>query len=93
VGIDLSGSTPGTDDTAVDQINQQLIESYHQMVDEQCLKLSSLVWVAVKANDVAMVTIIDSNQPEKIIDTFTLGNAIIYAMGSVPGRGAASTRY
>jgi hypothetical protein len=67
-------------------LNKQLIESYHQMIDEQCLKLSSIVWIAAKSNDTAMITIIDSNKAEKIIDTFTLGNAIVYAMGSVPGK-------
>jgi hypothetical protein len=56
------------------------------MIDEQCLKLSSIVWIAAKSNDTAMITIIDSNKPEKIIDTFTLGNAIIYAIGSIPGK-------
>ena len=56
------------------------------MIDEQCLKLSSIVWIAAKSNDSAVLTIIDSNRAEKIIDTFTLGNAIIYAMGSVPGK-------
>ena len=55
------------------------------MIDEQCLKLSSIVWIAAKSNDKAMITIIDSNKAEKIIDTFPLGNAIVYAMGSVPG--------
>ena len=70
---------------SVDQLNKQLIESYHQMVDEQCLKLSSIVWIAAKSNDQSMITIIDSNKAEKIIDTFPLGNAIVYAMGSVPG--------
>ena len=69
----------------MDQLNKQLIESYYQMVDDQCLKLSSIVWIAAKSNDTAMITIIDSNKAEKIIDTFTLGNAIVYAMGSVPG--------
>ena len=81
----MSGLTSDSEATSVDSINKQLIESYHQMVDEQYLKLSSLVWIAAKANDTAMITIIDSNKPEKILDTFTLGNAIIYAMGSVPG--------
>ncbi|CAF1350636.1 unnamed protein product [Adineta ricciae] len=85
VGIDMSGLTLDSEATSVDSVNKQLIESYHQMVDEQCLKLSSLVWIAAKANDTAMITIIDSNKPEKILDTFTLGNAIIYAMGSIPG--------
>jgi len=56
------------------------------MIDEQCLKLSSIIWIAAKSNDIAMITIIDSNKPEKIIDTFTLGNAIIYAIGSIPGK-------
>ncbi len=56
------------------------------MVDEQCLKLSSIVWIAAKSNEQAMITIIDSNKAEKIIDTFPLGNAIVYAIGSVPGR-------
>jgi hypothetical protein len=56
------------------------------MIDEQCLKLSSIVWIAAKSNDQAMITIIDSNKAEKIIDTFPLGNAIVYAMGSVPGK-------
>jgi hypothetical protein len=73
------------DETSVDQLSKQLIESYHQMVDEQCLKLSSIVWIAAKSNETAMITIIDSNKAEKIIDTFTLGNAIVYTMGSVPG--------
>ena len=59
------------------------------MIDEQCLKLSSIVWIAAKSNDLAMITIIDSEKAEKIIDTFTLGNAIIYAMGSVPGTSSA----
>ena len=92
MGIDLSGSpstldeTSTTTDTSVDQLNKQLIESYHQMIDEQCLKLSSIVWIAAKSNDKTMITIIDSNKAEKIIDTFPLGNAIVYAMGSVPGR-------
>jgi len=56
------------------------------MIDEQCLKLSSIIWLAAKSNDTAVIKIIDSNKAEKIIDTFTLGNAIIYAMGSVPGK-------
>jgi hypothetical protein len=56
------------------------------MIDEQFLKLSSIIWIAAKSNDTAMITIIDSNKAEKIIDTFTLGNAIVYAMGSVPGK-------
>lgn len=92
IGIDLTGSpsplndTSVNNETSVDQLNQQLIESFHQMVDEQCLKLSSLVWIAAKSNEKAMITIIDSNKAEKIIDTFTLGNAIVYAMGSVPGK-------
>ena len=85
VGIDLTGSTSTTDSTSVDQLNKQLIESYHQMIDEQCLKLSSFVWIAAKLNNTAMITILDSNQSEKILETFPLGNAIIYAMGSVPG--------
>lgn len=72
-------------DPSVDQLSRQLIESYHQMIDEQCLKLSSIVWIAAKSNDKAMITIIDSNKAEKIIDTFPLGNGIVYAMGSVPG--------
>ena len=55
----------------MNQLNKQLIESYYQMVDEQCLKLSSIVWIAAKSNDTAMITIIDSNRAEKIIDTFT----------------------
>ncbi|CAF2142147.1 unnamed protein product [Rotaria magnacalcarata] len=84
-GIDLSGLSLNVNETSVDQLNKQLIESYHQMIDEQYLKLSSLVWIAAHVNDTAMITIIDSNKPDKIIDTFTLGNAIIYAMGSVPG--------
>ncbi|CAM4834653.1 unnamed protein product [Rotaria magnacalcarata] len=84
-GIDLSGLSLNVNETSVDQLNKQLIESYHQMIDEQYLKLSSLVWIAAQVNDTAMITIIDSNKPDKIIDTFTLGNAIIYAMGSVPG--------
>jgi hypothetical protein len=75
-----------TNETSVDQLNKQLIESYHQMIDEQCLKLSSIVWIAAKSNEQAMITIIDSNKAEKIIDTFPLGNAIVYAMGSVPGQ-------
>jgi hypothetical protein len=79
---DLSFSS----EPSVDQLNKQLIETYHQMVDEQCLKLSSIVWIAAKSNDQAMITIIDSNKAEKIIDTFPLGNAIVYAMGSVPGK-------
>ncbi len=86
VGIDLSGLSLDTDETSVDQLNKQLIESYHQMIDEQCLKLSSIIWIAAKSNDTAVIKIIDSNEAEKIIDTFTLGNAIIYAMGSVPGK-------
>ena len=92
VGIDLSGSPSTVDDTSttadksVDQLNKQLIESYHQMIDEQCLKLSSIVWIAAKSNEKAMITIVDSNKTEKIIDTFTLGNAIVYTMGSVPGK-------
>ncbi|CAF1621565.1 unnamed protein product, partial [Adineta ricciae] len=96
VGIDLSGSPSSLDElaatsneTSVDQLNKQLIESYYQMVDDQCLKLSSIVWIAAKSNDTAMITIIDSNKAEKIIDTFTLGNAIVYAMGSVPGPSSA----
>ncbi|CAM2713846.1 unnamed protein product [Rotaria socialis] len=84
-GIDLSGLSLNANETSVDQLNKQLIESYHQMIDEQYLKLSSFVWIAAQANDTAMITIIDSNQPDKIIDTFTLGNAVVYAMGSVPG--------
>ncbi|CAF1455669.1 unnamed protein product, partial [Adineta steineri] len=97
IGIDLSGSpitideTLTTNETSVDQLNKQLMESYYQMVDEQCLKLSSIVWIAAKSNETAMITIIDSNKAEKIIDTFTLGNAIVYAMGSVPG--PSSTDY
>ncbi|UJR27296.1 hypothetical protein I4U23_008591 [Adineta vaga] len=98
VGIDLSGSplnideiTATSNETSVDQLNKQLIESYYQMVDDQCLKLSSIIWIAAKSNDTAMITIIDSNKAEKIIDTFTLGNAIVYAMGSVPG--SSSTDY
>ena len=75
-----------TSETSVEELNKQLIESYHQMIDEQCLKLSSIVWIAAKCNDQAMITIIDSNKAEKIIDTFPLGKSIIYAMGSVPGR-------
>jgi hypothetical protein len=86
VGIDLSGSSINLDESSVDQLNKQLIESYHQMIDEQCLKLSSIVWIAAKSNDSAMITIIDSNKADKLIDTFTLGNAIIYAMGSIPGK-------
>ncbi|CAF3435313.1 unnamed protein product [Rotaria sp. Silwood1] len=97
VGIDLDGSSLTTDDTSttnetsVDQLNKQLIESYHQMIDEQCLKLSSIVWIAAKSNDTAMITIIDSNKAEKVIDTFTLGNTVVYTMGSVPG--PSSTDY
>jgi len=56
------------------------------MIDEQCLKLSSIIWIASKSNNTAMITIMDSNKPEKIIQTFTLGNAIVYAMGSIPGK-------
>lgn len=56
------------------------------MVDEQYLKLSSIVWIAAKANDTAMITIIDANKAEKVIDTFILGNTIVYTMGSVPGK-------
>ena len=56
------------------------------MIDEQCLKLSSIIWIAAKSNETAMITIIDSNKPENIIDTFPLGNSIIYAMGSIPGK-------
>jgi hypothetical protein len=56
------------------------------MIDEQCLKLSSIIWIASKSNNIAMITIMDSNKPEKIIQTFTLGNSIVYAMGSIPGR-------
>ena len=82
MGVDLTGLTT---ETSVDQLNKQLIESYHQMIDEQCLKLSSIVWIAAKSNQTAMITILDSNTPEKVIETFTLGNAIVYAMGSVPG--------
>lgn len=67
-------------------MNKQLIESYHQMIDEQCLKLSSIVWIAAKSNNQAMITIIDSNKAEKIIDTFELGTAIVYSIGSVPGK-------
>lgn len=85
MGIDLTGSTSATDSTSVDQLNKQLIESYHQMIDEQCLKLSSIVWIAAKLDNAAMITILDSNQSEKILETFPLGNAIVYAMGSVPG--------
>ncbi|CAF2094494.1 unnamed protein product [Rotaria magnacalcarata] len=91
VGIDLDGSSPIIDenstsnDPSVDQLNKQLIESYHQMIDEQCLKLSSIVWIAAKSNDTAMITIIDSNKAEKVIDAFTLGNTVVYTMGSVPG--------
>lgn len=55
------------------------------MIDEEYLKLSSILWIAAKSNDTAMITIIDANRPEKIFDKFPLGNAIIYAMGSVPG--------
>ncbi|CAF4127988.1 unnamed protein product, partial [Rotaria sp. Silwood2] len=97
IGIDLDGSSLTTDDTSttnetsVDQLNKQLIESYHQMIDEQYLKLSSIVWIAAKSNDTAMITIIDSNKAEKIIDTFTLGNTVVYTMGSVPG--SSSTDY
>ncbi|CAF3245587.1 unnamed protein product [Rotaria sp. Silwood2] len=90
-GIDLSGLSFNTDETSIDSINKQLIESYHQMIDEQYLKLSSLVWIAAKSNNTAMITIIDSNKPDKIIDTFTLGDTIIYAIGSVPG--TSSTDY
>ncbi|CAF3932013.1 unnamed protein product [Adineta steineri] len=85
IGIDLSGLSFDTNETSVDQLNKQLIESYHQMIDEQCLKLSSIIWLASKLNDKAIITIIDSNKAEKMIDTFPIGNAIIYAMGSVPG--------
>lgn len=56
------------------------------MIDEQCLKLSSIVWIAAKSNNQAMITIIDSNKAEKIIDTFELGTAIVYSIGSVPGK-------
>lgn len=56
------------------------------MIDEQYLKLSSIIWIAAKSNDVAMITITDSNKAEKIIETFPLGNAIIYTMGSIPGK-------
>lgn len=66
-------------------MNKQLIESYHQMVDEQYLKLSSLVWIAAQSNGTPTITIVDSNIPDKILDKFTLGNAIIYAIGSIPG--------
>ncbi|CAF1057017.1 unnamed protein product [Didymodactylos carnosus] len=97
VGIDLTGAP--TDDNlstnqndvdlsslpSVEQLNKQLIESYNQMVDEPCLKLSSLLWIASKCNLNAMITIIDSNKADKIIDTFTLGKAVVYAIGSVPG--------
>ena len=55
------------------------------MIDEQCLKLSSIVWIAAKLNHTAMITILDSNQSEKILETFPLGDAIVYAMGSIPG--------
>lgn len=55
------------------------------MIDEQCLKLSSIIWIAAKSNDTAMITIIDSNKAEKVIDTFILGNTIVFTMGSVPG--------
>ena len=63
------------------------------MIDEHCLKLSSIIWIAAKSNDTAMITIIDSNKAEKIIDTFTLGHAIIYAIGSVPGRRRCSISF
>ena len=79
VGIDLNGTA------SLDRLNQQLIESYHQMIDEPYLKLSSMLWIAAKSQDTAMITIVDSNEPEKAIDRFPLGNAILYAMGSVPG--------
>lgn len=85
VGIDLNGLTPETDQTSLDQLSKQLIESYHQMIDEPYLKLSSILWIAAKSNDTAMITILDSNKPEQIIDKFPLGNAIIYSMGSIPG--------
>ena len=85
VGIDLTGSNSTSDSTSVDPLNKQLIESYHQMIDEQCLKLSSIVWIAAKLNNTAMIAILDSNQSEKILEKFPLGNAIIYAMGSIPG--------
>ncbi|CAF1037580.1 unnamed protein product [Rotaria sp. Silwood1] len=91
VGIDLSGLSLNTDETSIDQLNKQLIESYHQMIDEQYLKLSSLIWIAAKSNNTAMITIIDSNKPDKVIDIFPLGNIIIYAIGSVPG--TSSTDY
>ncbi|CAF3562997.1 unnamed protein product, partial [Rotaria sordida] len=90
-GIDLSGLSLDTNETSIEQLNKQLIESYHQMIDEQYLKLSSLIWIAAKLNNTAMITIIDSNKPDKIIDTFTLGNVIIYAIGSIPG--TSSTDY
>ena len=92
MGIDLGGLSLNFDDpthaseTSLDELNKQLIESYHQMIDDQCLKLSSIVWIAAKCNDQAMITIIDSNKAEKIIDTFPLGKSIVYAMGSVPGK-------
>ncbi len=78
--------TSTSNEASVDQLSKELIESYYEMIDEQFLKLSSIIWIAAKSNDTAMITIIDSNKAEKIIDTFTLGNAIVYAMGSVPGK-------
>ncbi|CAF0875572.1 unnamed protein product [Didymodactylos carnosus] len=97
VGIDLNGAptsnnlTTNSNDADLsslpsgEQLNKQLIESYNQMTDEPYLRLSSLVWIASKCNQSAMITIIDSNKADKIIDTFTLGRAVVYAMGSVPG--------
>ena len=85
VSINLSGLSSKKSQASVNQLNKQLIESDHQKTDEQYLKLSSIVWIAAQINNESTVTIIDSTKPDKIIDTFTLGKAIIYAVGSVPG--------
>lgn len=48
-------------------------------------RLSSLVWICTTTKSVSKVTIVDANNPGDILHTFTVCQAHLLCIASVPG--------
>nr|XP_045015261.1 C-Jun-amino-terminal kinase-interacting protein 4 isoform X1 [Jaculus jaculus] len=83
-GLDTEGSKQrSASQSSLDKLDQELKEQQKELKNQE--ELSSQVWICTSTHSATRVIIIDAVQPGNILDSFTVCNAHVLCIASVPG--------
>ncbi|XKL65617.1 hypothetical protein PGB90_009037 [Kerria lacca] len=85
--LDQSEEVGVMEDPEINKLNEELKYIFRCIQNElpNVQRLSSLVWICTTTKSVSKVTIVDANNPGDILHTFTVCQAHLLCIASVPG--------